>query len=382
MAQALDARTVHDRLTGWLGRAKPEWRGLTVAPMDVQLGSGFSAEIFFVDVAYTDAAGPQRRALVVRRQPLLNEVVFESSLVLQANMMAALDRRGDVPVPAWVGIETDPALLGAPFLVMGRVDGEAATQRPNYNLQGWLAEATPQHRGRCFAAAIAEIAKVHAIDWRDGFQFLDRPDRGRPGLDQYLGYLVDWHRAAGKGRAMPIADAALAHILAHRPDDTPGESADDANVCVLWGDPTPSNTMWRLDGSVAALIDWELAALGPPELDMAWWLYFDDLFSRRFGVTRLPGLPTRDETIALYEAASGRTLRHMDYYDIVVALRMALVAAGAFDRQVSIGNIAADNASLNANLMTTYLAERLGLEVPELGDDFRAFMRNLTPVKE
>lgn len=378
----LDAQTVHDRLTGWLVAAKPEWRGLTVAPMDVQLGSGFSAEIFFVDVAYADDAGPQRRTLVVRRQPMHNVVVFESSLTLQANMMAALDRRGDVPVPAWVGIETDPTLLGAPFLVMGRVDGEAATQRPNYNLVGWLADATPEHRGRCFANAIGELAKVHAIDWRDGFTFLDRPDRGAPGLDQYLGYLVEWHRSAAKGRAMPIADAALAHIIAHRPDDTPGGHADNTSVCVLWGDPTPANTMWRPDGSVAALIDWELAALGPPELDLAWWLYFDDLFSRRFGVTRLPGLPTRDETIALYAAASGRTLRHMDYYDIVVALRMALVAAGAFDREVSIGNISPDNASLNANLMTTYLAERLGLELPELGEDFRAFMRNLTPVEE
>ncbi len=128
---------------------------------------------------------------------------------------------------------------------------------------------------------------------------------------------------------MPIVDAALDYVLKHRPDD--------ADCCVLWGDPTPSNTMWRPDGSVAALIDWELAALGPSELDLAWWLYFDDLFSRRFGVTRLEGLPTRDETIALYEAASGRKLRHLDYYDIVAALRMTLVAVGAFNRLVGQG---------------------------------------------
>jgi aminoglycoside phosphotransferase (APT) family kinase protein len=140
--------------------------------------------------------------------------------------------------------------------------------------------------------------------------------------------------------------------------------------------------MWKPDGSVAALIDWELAAMGPPELDLAWWLYFDDLFSRRFGVTRLKGLPTREESIAIYEKASGRTLRHMDYYDIVAALRMALVAAGAFERQVALGNIPATNTSLDNNLMTLYLAERLGLPLPELGDDFRAFMRNLTPVEE
>lgn len=374
MSAKLSAKEVHDRLTGWLVKAKPEWSGLTVAPMDVQLGSGFSAEIFFVDVAYQDETGAQRRTLVVRRQPQTFEVVFGSDLSLQANMMAALDARGDVPVPAWIGMETDTDVLGAPFLVMGRVDGQAATQRPNYNIEGWLVEMAPAERGHAFESALQALAKVHAIDWREGFSFLDRPDRGAPGLEQYLGYLVEWHASLKKGRAMPIIDAAIAHILANKPAD--------ADVCVLWGDPTPSNTMWRPDGSVAALIDWELAAIGPPELDMAWWLYFDDLFSRRFGVTRLEGLPSRDETIAIYERASGRTLRHMDYYDIVVALRMALVAAGAFDRQVAIGNIPPENSSLDSNLMTLYIAERLGLPLPELGADFRAFMKNLTPVEE
>jgi aminoglycoside phosphotransferase (APT) family kinase protein len=374
MTQKLDPQTVHERLTRWLAQTKPDWRELTVAPMDVQLGSGFSAEIFFVDVAYVDAAGAQRRTLVVRRQPQTFEVVFGSDLRLQANMMAALDARGDVPVPAWIGIEEDPALLGAPFLVMGRVDGQAATQRPNYNVEGWLVAMSPAERRAAFANAFDVLARLHAIDWREGFGFLDRPERGAPGLEQYIGNLVEWHRSIRAGRDLPIIDTTMAWVLANRPAE--------ADVCVLWGDPTPSNTMWRPDGTVAALIDWELAAIGPRELDVAWWLYFDDLFSRRFGVTRLEGLPNRDETIARYEAASGATLRHMDYYDIVVALRMALVALGAFDRQVSLGNIAADNVSADNNLMTIYLAEKLGLPLPTLGEDFRAFMRNLTPVDE
>ncbi|TVV77139.1 phosphotransferase family protein [Sphingomonas solaris] len=374
MTAKLDPQAVHERLTAWLVKARPEWLGLTVAPMDVQLGSGFSAEIFFVEVAYRDDAGPHRRTLVVRRQPQTFEVVFGSDLSLQANMMATLDARGDVPVPAWVGIETDPAVLGAPFLVMGRVDGEAATQRPNYNVEGWLADMAPAERGAAFGNALKALATLHAIDWREGFGFLDRPDRGAPGLAQYVGNLVEWHRSTGAGRSLPILDTAMAWVLANRPAE--------AEVCVLWGDPTPSNVMWRPDGSVAALIDWELAALGPRELDLAWWLYFDDLFSRRFGVARLDGLPGRDETIALYERASGATLRDMDYYDIVVALRMALVALGAFDRQVSMGNIPAENVAADNNLMTLYLAEKLGLPLPELGEDFRAFMRNLTPVEE
>ena len=72
---------------------------------------------------------------------------------------------------------------------------------------------------------------------------------------------------------------------------------------------------------------------------------------------------------------------HLDYYDIVVALRMALVAVGAFDRQVALGNIEASNVSLNDNFMTLYLAEKLGMELPILGPDFTAFMANLTPVE-
>ncbi len=374
MTHAIDLTIAKDRLTDWFAERGPGWRDVTVYSVEKQQGSGFSAEILFVDMGYTSPAGFQRRPLVVRRQPQSFEVVFGSDLKLQASMMAALDARGDVAVPAWVGIEHESDVLGAPFLVMGRVEGKSASQKPNYNLSGWLTEFTPAQRRATWANGIAAFSKLHAIDWQDGFTFLNRPELGAPGLDQYLAALKAWHHAAGQGREMPIADAALEYVLKQRPAD--------ADVCVLWGDPTPSNTMFNADGTVAALIDWELAALGPPELDLAWWLYFDDLFSRRFGVKRLEGLPNREDSIAIYEQASGRVARHMEYYDIVAALRMALVAVGAFNRQVGLGNIAPDNKSLNANLMTVYLAEKLGMDLPELGPDFVSFMRNLTPVEE
>lgn len=367
-----------ERITGplqdWLAGEKPEWRDIKVRPLDVTLGAGFSADIFFVDVDYVDPAGPQSQTLVVRRQPMDLEVVFGSSLALQGKMMAALDARGDLPVPPWIGMHLDPDILGLPFLVMGKVEGECAKQKPNYNVEGWLVEMTPAQRGQSFTNAINAFASLAKIDWRDGFEFLAQPENGQPGLDQYVGALEAWHKAAGRGRAMPIVDTAMAYVRANMPSD--------AGVNVLWGDPTPSNVMFSADGQVNALIDWELAALGPAELDLAWWLYFDDLFGRRFGVTRLEGLPSKEETIAIWEAASGRKAKHLDYYDIVAALRMALVVVGAFDRQVGIGNIPATNKSLNDNFMTLYLAEKLGLPIPEFGPDFVAFMKNLTPVED
>jgi aminoglycoside phosphotransferase (APT) family kinase protein len=290
-------------------------------------------------------------------------------------MMAALDRLQVTPVPEWVGIELDPDVLDMPFLVMGRVDGHSATQRPNYNSAGWVANMSPAERSRTWRNAIEAFAKMSKIDWQnDGFAFLANPDWGAAGLDQYLGHLEAWYHGCRKGRPMRYIDAAMAYIREHQPPITP--------INVLWGDSTPSNVMFAPDGTVNALIDWELAALGPSELDLAWWLYFDDLFSRRFGVERLKGLPTRSETITIWETAVGRKAEHLDYFDVVVALRMALVVVGAFDRQVGIGNISADNKSLDANLMTTYLAERLDMALPELGPDFYAFMRNLTPVDQ
>src|SRR3546814_18521991 len=90
---------------------------VAVAPIDVQHGSGWSAEIIFVDVSYKDASGPQNRTLVVRRQQLGSfELVLGGDLLLQSQMMAALDARGDFPGPAWIGMEQDPSILGAPFL--------------------------------------------------------------------------------------------------------------------------------------------------------------------------------------------------------------------------------------------------------------------------
>lgn len=371
---ALTAAEVQARLRDWLETKVEGWSNVRLRPMEVALGSGFSAEIFFVDVDYDDAQGPQARTLVVRRQPVAFEVVLGSSLALQGNMMAALDRLQVTPVPEWIGMELDPSVMEMPFLVMGRVDGQSATQRPNYNSEGWLVEMTPAQRGACWTNAIQAYAQMSKIDWqKDGFGFLANSAWGEPGLDQYLGHLEAWYHGCRKDRAMPYVDAAVAYMRANQPSGT--------TTNVLWGDSTPSNVMFASDGSVNALIDWELAALGPSELDLAWWLYFDDLFSRRFGTARLEGLPTRDQSIEIWEAAAGRKAQHLDYYDIVVALRMALVAVGAFDRQVGIGNIPPENKSLNANFMTLYLAERLGMDLPELGADFYAFMSQLTPVE-
>jgi aminoglycoside phosphotransferase (APT) family kinase protein len=354
------------RLETWLNSHVSGWSNVKVKPLDVKLGAGFSADIFFVDAFYDFGGARRQQTLVVRRQPQSFEVVLGSSLSLQGNIMAALSGRGDIPVPPWIGMELDPSILGMPFLIMGKVEGQAAPMHPNYNVAGFIYDMTPEARFKTWKNGIEAFAELTKIDWRDGFEFLARPEWGVPGLDQYVGHIAAWHKGAGKGRSLNYVDAALDYVLKNKPANT--------SVNVLWGDPTASNVLFAPDGGVNALIDWELAALGPSELDLAWWLYFDDLFSTRFGVKRLDGLPARQETIAIWEAATGKKAANLDYYDVVVGLRMALVVVGSFDREVARGRVKPDNASLNANFMTLYLAGKLGMTPPELGDDFHEFM--------
>jgi len=160
----LSAAQVQVRLRDWLEANVEGWSDVRLRPLEVALGSGFSAEIFFVDVDFRDAGGSQSRTLVVRRQPGNLEVVLGSSLELQGRMMAALDRLQVTPVPEWVGMELDPSILDMPFLVMGRVDGQSATQNPNYNSKGWLAEMSPVQRRQSWKNAIEAYARMSRID--------------------------------------------------------------------------------------------------------------------------------------------------------------------------------------------------------------------------
>ena len=68
----------------------------------------------------------------------------------------------------------------------------------------------------------------------------------------------------------------------------------DRAVGFCWGDARPGNIIWR-DYRAACLTDFEAVSIGSPDQDLGWWLMFDRWSHESFGVTRLPGEPTRDE---------------------------------------------------------------------------------------
>ena len=100
---------------------------------------------------------------------------------------------------------------------------------------------------------------------------------------------------------------------------------------ITWGDARFSNVVFGTAGDVVGALDWEQAALGPPELDVGFWLATRRQSREALGVTsdpELPGLLDHGQSIARIEAGLGRPLRDLDWHEIFAVVRMGTCIAG------------------------------------------------------
>ena len=233
--------------------------------------------------------------------------------------MRILSRETDLPLPGvrWYEAGSDP--LGAPFVVMDQVAGLVPADNPTYHQDGWVVAASPADRARMWWGSLDILARIHELDVDSlGVRFVDRPELGRTGIDQQLGYyerFVEWAEAG----ELPDVRAALAWLRDRQPEEA-------GPPRLLWGDARLGNVIFR-DYEPRAILDWEMVTLGQPEIDLAWFLYFDRHHSEGSAAARLAGFPSREETVARYERLLGRPMRDLDYYEVFAAMRFAVIMA-------------------------------------------------------
>jgi aminoglycoside phosphotransferase (APT) family kinase protein len=352
-------------LEDYLGATIPGAADMTVELSEEAAKAGWSAETIIFDGDYLLDGTPVHLPLVLRRQVVGEEVTHDASLAMQARIMDALRTRTTLPVPGVIGMGDTDEPFGAPFIIMERMPGRIVPQLPNYHVEGWLADLPLAERSGVWERAIRAIAAVNKVDWRDGLQFLDNPAAGSAGLPQYIAWVEDWLRWVLGDRSHPVADAALAYIKQNAPAGAP------ANL--VWGDPIPANLLFDDAGNVTGIIDWEFAALAPGELDLAWWLFFDNLFSAGFDLPPLAGLPDREQTIAIYESELGRPVSDLPYYELLVGLRMIIASMRSYDRVAAAGKVPPENQAWLKNPSSAWVAEQLGIGPVEVGADFLDF---------
>jgi aminoglycoside phosphotransferase (APT) family kinase protein len=84
---------------------------------------------------------------------------------------------------------------------------------------------------------------------------------------------------------------------------------------------------------LAAVVDWELATIGDPLLDLGHLLATWPVQFATLAGFRPAGLPSRDEVLAEY-AGFGRSVDHADWYEVLAAFRLAIIIEGTFVRAI------------------------------------------------
>jgi len=302
---------LHVAFSGWLAERVGE--AVTLQPFSTPGHGGFSNETYITSATWDGV----QHGLVLRMAPAGGGIFPDYDLDQQANVLEALAARTEVPVPPVLGREPDASVLGRPFYVMARVDGRIPPDRPGYQFEGWVKNAPPAEQARVLDAGLAMLARIHGVDVDDaGLGFLDRPEHGADAIEQELGYwraYLDW---AGAGERFDVLERIFGWCTANRPPEP-------ATRGLVWGDARLGNLIYAEDCSIRAVLDWEMAVLGPPELDLGWFLFLDRL-ALQFTET-LPGFLPPDEMVGAYEAHLGRAVEHLDWYETWGGFRAACI---------------------------------------------------------
>lgn len=309
-----DPAEAHERLTAWLG-ARPGASGAEVSALEMPASTGFSHETLLFDARWTEGGVDRSARLVARVEPTQHTVFLDPDFAAEYRVMRALSERTGVRVPAPLAFEENPSWLGSRFYVVQRRDGAIPSDSPPYTFGGWLVESSPEEQARVWWSGLEAMAEVHRVE-PSGFEFLARPADGAPGVDEQLGYWRAYAEWCAGGTMPDQIAGGLGWLEANRPAE------QDLALC--WGDSRLGNQIFE-SGRCIAVLDWEMAAIADPSMDLAWWLYMDRVFSEGLGIGRLPGFPGRAETIARWERLTGRRARAMEFYEIFAALRFALV---------------------------------------------------------
>ena len=323
-----------------LSPAFPVWLGEQLGASEVALSGfeipshgGLSNDTILCDVTTpsTGSAAPaaRKRRLVIRIEPAEPIIFPRYDLDAQFRVIQVLGEKTDIPVPGVLGYESSPEVLGRPFYVMECVAGRIPSDDPPFLLKGWLHDASADQQATAQQSVVEALARLHGLDWQAlGLGFVDRPEFGATGLDQQFGYwrqYLDW---ASEAHALPVLEAAFEWCAAHRP-------AEPGQVVFNWGDARLGNVIYADDFRPAAILDWEMALLGPAELDLGWFLFIHE--TALMWMKDLPGFRDRNAVIELYQQSRGRELHDLHFYEAWAGFRCAAIQTQLVVRDQRLG---------------------------------------------
>jgi aminoglycoside phosphotransferase (APT) family kinase protein len=340
----IDAARVDAWLARHVGRVEP--------PCRYALISGGRSNLTF---EVLDAGG---RRFVLRRPPLGGVLPSAHDMGREHRIISALGPTR-VPVPAALGYCDDPDVNGAPFYVMDYVEG--VVLHDALDVPPELAEPARARLGDQLVDVLAELA---AVD----------PDAvGLGELGRRDGYverqLKRWLRQFEQStdRELPAIPEVHRRLSLHVPPQL--------RTGIVHGDFRLGNCIVGLDGSIRAVLDWELCTLGDTLADLGWlvadWNEPGESAGHRRGApaTTLPGFPPRSDAVARYAERTGADVSQLDFYVALALWKLACIGEGVYARYRA--GVMGDDGS--------EVLESLGERVVALANDALAIAERLEP---
>ena len=243
-------------------------------------------------------------------------------LEFQCRVMDLVRARTTVPVPDVVHLETSAEWLRVPFLVTRAVDGVVPSDNPPYLLDpgGWFLQGTPEQWKRFEQSTIDVFVRLHRVrDDGDDTAFLHLDAPGTTPLARQVADLRAYYAWARGEHTVPILERGIEVVSTTMPTNS--------RSVLNWGDSRPGNIIYR-DFEPTLVLDWEMATMGPPEVDVAWTTFFQKFFAgmaEQYGLPPVPAMFDPVETAATYEQLGGEHLDDLTWYEALAGCRLAII---------------------------------------------------------
>ncbi|MGO9333236.1 MAG: phosphotransferase family protein, partial [Acidimicrobiales bacterium] len=280
-----------------------------------------------------DSAG---RAWILRRPPLHHVLPTAHDMSREYRLTSALGPAG-IPVPITIGLCTDEAVNSRPFYVMEFVEGHILRTAPEAE------EAFDEVIRRTIGGHMADtLASLHAAD----------PDAiGLGSLGRHEGYigrqLKRWREQYEQTQVQGVDHGKL---VEHVSNELARLIPKQQRTSVVHGDYRMDNVVLADDGTVRAILDWEICTLGDPLADLGLLMVYWAEPTDELGLlgplpTTAPGFSTRFQVMERYAEVSDLDISGVSYYTAFAYWKLACILQGVYARYVA-GAGAGDQGSV------------------------------------
>ena len=281
----------------------------------------------------------ERRIVVLRRPPTGTILPSAHDMAREYRILTGL-AAAEMPVPRPLALCEDASVTGAVFYAMEHVDGLVL------NTVEVAEQLAPAARREVGMSMMQALARLQSTD----LEATGLSELRRPGT--YAGrQLRRWRRQwdSSRTRERPLVDRLADRLEAHLPEET--------EATVVHGDFHPLNTIVGPEGTVRAVVDWELCTVGDPLGDLGLTIAYWNELGRpaasdrrlfREAITDLPGFPDIAALVAEYERASGRDLSYLPFWVSFAYWKIAIIAEGVYRRWLDNPALGSDPEHLGA----------------------------------